>query len=553
MSTPVLNNGLFLRDTNYKVSSHVDSYHLVNMLKSSEPMDLGPVDLWAMSQKVEMPLYQMASFGGKNTILVDNPRGEYKWQTPVVQDLPYIVENIETGNNLLGQDGTTFKIKLNKRSFGHGDIITYDKYKGEELFITADDILPAGDGFIYTVQLVNKNNVASLDKAYLKPGTKFFRKGSARGEYGEKFSDIGELSAGFREYYNFVGGAEAHVHYSVSSRAEMMMKGGMNADGTVPVTEIWRSFDANIAKDPSLTNIDAMVSKMGKDYIKKAYDNGDLSRTFVTKMEAAHLSKIANDIETYLMWGKGGRIKQDGPDDIRLSVGLWDQLDNSFKRIYNKSGFSLELFRSEIFNFYNGKVDFKGPDPSRQIIVQTGMAGMKMVNEAIKKEAFNIAGASAGQNNALFTDMSKAGIGAISGNNAMDLNFGFAFTSYTIPFLANVKFVLNPAFDNVHTNDIENPIIDGFPLSSYNFIVFDITDNTNDNIFLLKMKWDSELKWFYQNGTMDYMGRSQGFASVGNFNGYRVFMSQMMPSIWVKDPTKVLKIVMRNPITGGSF
>lgn len=32
--------------------------------------------------KVEMPLYQMASFGGKNTILVDNARGEYKWQTP---------------------------------------------------------------------------------------------------------------------------------------------------------------------------------------------------------------------------------------------------------------------------------------------------------------------------------------------------------------------------------------------------------------------------------------------------------------------------------------
>jgi hypothetical protein len=97
------------------------------MLKSSEPMDLGPVDLWAMSQKVEMPLYQMASFGGKNTILVDNPRGEYKWQTPVVQDLPYIVENIETGSNELGQDGTTFKIKMKKRSFGHGDIITYDK------------------------------------------------------------------------------------------------------------------------------------------------------------------------------------------------------------------------------------------------------------------------------------------------------------------------------------------------------------------------------------------------------------------------------------------
>ena len=542
MATPVLNNGLFLRDTSYKVSSHLDSYHLVNMLKSAEPMDLGPVDLWAMSQKVEMPLYQMSSFGGKNTILVDTPRGEYKWQTPIVQDLPYVTEDIEPTAAILGQDGTTFKLKLNRRVFGHGDIITYDKYRGLELYITADDILPSADGYIYTVQLVNNNNNASLDHKYLKPGTKFFRKGSARGEYGERFSDIGELTNGFREYYNFVGGAEAHVHYSVSSRAEMMMKGGLNADGSVPVTEIWRTFDKNL--DPSIANIDQMLAVMGKEYIKKAYDNGSLTRSFLTKMEAAHLTKIATDIETYLMWGQGGRIKQDGPDDMRLSVGLWAQLDNSYKRIYNKSGFTLDLFRSEIFNFYNGKVEFKGPDPQRNLIVQTGMAGMKMINQQIKKEAFGTG---------LTVNMDQSGVGAISGNNAMDLNFGFAFTSYTIPFLANVKFVLNPAFDNVHTNDIENPIIDGYPLSSYNFIIFDITDNTNDNIFLLKLKWDSELKWFYQNGTMDYMGRSQGFQSSGNFNGYRVMMSQTMPSIWVKDPTKVLKIVMRNPVTGGSF
>jgi hypothetical protein len=541
MSTPVMNNGIFLRDTTYKASSHIDSYHLQQMLRTSEPMDLGPVDLWAMSQKVEMPLYQMANFGGKNTIDVDNARGEYKWQTPIVEDLPYIVEDVEPGNNSLGHDGTSFKIKLNKRKFGNGDIITYDKYKGVELYITAEDILPSGDGFIFTVQLVNNENARTFDKRFLKPGTKFFRKGSARGEYGEKFSDIGEISNGFREYYNFVGGAEAHVHYSVSSRADMMLKGGMNADGTIPVTEIWRTFDKNI--DPAIANLDDMLKKMGKDYVKKAYDNGNLSRAFVTKMEAAHLTKIATDIETYLMWGQGGRIKQDGPDDMRLSVGLWHQLDNSFKRIYNKGGFSLDLFKSEIFNFYNGKVEFKGPDPMRDIIVQTGLAGFKIINEAIKKEAYTAG---------LVLNGDKSGLSAVSGK-AMDLHFGFAFTSYTIPFLANIKFVLNPAFDNVHANDIENPIIDGYRLSSYNFIVFDITDNTNDNLFLLKLKWDNELKWFYQNGTMDYMGRSQGFQSSGNFNGYRVMMTQTMPAVWVKDPTKVLKIVMRNPITGGSF
>jgi hypothetical protein len=539
MATPVLNNGIFLRDNTYNASSHVDSYHLSNLLKSAEPTDLGPVDLWAMVQKVEMPLYQMSSFGGKNIISVDNARGEYKWQIPVTQDLPYIVEDIESANTTKGVDGQLFKIKLNKRTFGHGDIITYDKYNGVEMYITADDIIPAGDGFIYTVQLVNNDSTKYLDNKYLRVGTKVSRKGSARGEYGERFSDIGNVNAGFREFYNYVGGAEAHVHYSISSRADLMMKGGMKADGTVPVIEMWRNFDKNV--DPSVSSLEDMASKMGKDYVKKAYQNGQLTRSFLTTLEAAHLTKIANDIETYLMWGQGGKVKQDGPDDIRLSVGLWKQLDNSFKRIYNKGTFNLDLFKSEIFNFFNGKVEFQGPDPKRALVVQTGLGGMKLINEAIKKEAIN---------SGLVINASE--VGAITGKG-MDLNFGFAYTQYVIPFLANVKFVLNPAFDNIHTNDIENPIIDGFPLSSYNFIIFDITENTNDNIFLLKLSWDNQLKWFYQNGTMDYMGRTQGFQSSGNFNGYRVFMTQTMPAIWVKDPTKVLKIVMRNPVTGGSF
>ena len=537
---PNFQNGIFLRDSSYKTSSHVDSYHMMNLLKSAEPMDMGPVDLWAMAQKVEMPLYQMSSFGGKNVINVDNARGEYKWQVPVAQDLPYIVENI-AGTGSLGIDGTTFQIKLNKRAYGPTDIISYDKSSGAEMYIVPDaEIIPVGDGFIYTVQLVNNDSTRYLDYNYLAIGTKIFRKGSARsGDYGERFSDIGDVSSGFREFYNYVGGAEANVHYSISSKADMMMKGGMKADGTIPVIELWRNFDKSL--DPSITNLEQMEGKMGRDYMKKATSSGTLSRTFLTTLEAAHLTKISKDIETYLMWGQGGTVRADGPDKIRMSVGLWKQLDNSFKRVYNKSSFSLDLFKSEIFNFFNGRVEFEGPDPNRSLVVQTGMGGMRLINEAIKREAV-----------ASGMVINASEVGAITGKG-MDLNFGFAYTQYIIPFLANVKFVLNPAFDNVHNNDIENPIIDGFPLSSYNFIIFDITDNTNDNIYLLKLGWDNQLKWFYQNGTMDYMGRTQGFQSSGMFSGYRVYMSQTMPAIWVKDPSKVLKIVMRNPINGSSF
>ena len=51
MATPVLNNGIFLRDTSYKASSHVDSYHLTQMLGNSEPMDMGPIDLMGNDPK----------------------------------------------------------------------------------------------------------------------------------------------------------------------------------------------------------------------------------------------------------------------------------------------------------------------------------------------------------------------------------------------------------------------------------------------------------------------------------------------------------------------
>jgi hypothetical protein len=542
MATPVLNNGIFLRDTNYKASSHLDSYHLANMLKDASPMDMGPVELWAMTQKVEMPLYQFSSFGGKNVIEVDNIRGEYKWQTPISNDLPYIVEDIDSSNSTKGVDGTKFRIKISRREFGQGDIITYDKYNGLEMYVCPDEeIIQASDAFIYTVQLVNNDSTRYIENKYLANGTKLFRVGSARGEYGENFSDI-ISKTGFREFYNFVGGAEAHVHYSISSRAALMTKGGLNADGTIPVTEIWRNFDSTI--DPSVPSINALAAVMGKDYMKRAMDNGTLTRTFLTTMDAAHMTKISRDIENYLMWGKGGRLRQDGPDDMRLSVGLWKQLDSAFKFVYNKNSFNLDLFRTQLYDFFMGKVEFDGPNPNRTIKVQTGIAGMQMISTAITTQA-----------NALGWTIQAAtdnGVGAVTGKG-MNLGFGYAFTSVIIPFLAKLEFELNPAFDNVNNNAIENPLIDGFPLSSYSFILYDITDNTNDNIFLLKYKYDNQLKWWYQNGTMDYQGRTSGFASVGNFNGYRVYMSQTMPAVWVKDPTKLLKIVMRNPITGGSL
>lgn len=242
------------------------------------------------------------------------------------------------------------------------------------------------------------------------------------------------------------------------------------------------------------------------------------------------------------MWGEGGTINA-GQDKVRLAKGLWQQLDNAYRRVYNKREFSLDLFRTELFNFFNGKENFVGPDPKRDIVVQTGMGGMKLVNDAIAKYAMS---------SGLILNAKE--LGAIQ-KSGMDLRFGYSFTGFTIPFIANVQFVINPAFDNVHDNDIDNPIVDGYRLSSYSFIIFDVTEMGNDNIILLKhTALDNGLIWFIEEGDMSYMGRQlQGFRGKPNLSGYSVYMRQYMPSIFVKDPTKIMKIVMRNPITGLAF
>lgn len=547
-NTPVLNNGLFVRESSYKVGSHIDSAHLMNLIKQEKPTDLGVIDIWAMSQKVEMPLYQMSSFKGKNVIEVDDPQGRFTWKVPVAQDLPYIVEDV-SGLDKPGLDGTTFRIRLSgvdgSRPFGPTAVFRFSKYSGPELYVVPEDIARiepsgAGESWTYTVQLVNNDNYRYLDKKYLVPGTKVFRVTSAKGEFGRSYDDTSVAGSSYREYYNYVGNAEATSTYSISSRAVLYAKSNVASDGGLKVLEVWRNLDNSL--DPTITTLDGIANKMGDKYVREAIKNQSLIRGWIPAMEAAHISKIAKDIENYLMWGEGGTINA-GMDKVRMSKGLWQQLDNSYRRIYSKKEFNLEMFRTELFNFFNGKENFVGPDPKRDIVVQTGMGGMKLINAAIAKEAVG---------SGLILNAKE--LGAVT-NTGMDLQYGFSFTGFTIPFIANVKFVLNPAFDNVHDNDIDNPIIDGFRLSSYSYIIFDVTQMADDNIILLKNKHlDQGLIWFIKQGDMSYMGRElKGFQGDPNISGYSVYMRQFQPSIFVKDPTKIMKIVMRNPITGLAF
>lgn len=544
MATPTLQNGFFTGEITASIGSDISTYNLLDIASkfgTSKRDDMGPVDLWIDAQKIDSPLYRFSSFGGKNVEYVKHERGEFTWQRPVTVESPFAVEDVDPGNVTKGIDGQTFRIKLSKR-FGHTAKLTYDKMSGVDIRITQEDIIPTGDGFVHTATLINNDSFKFLDNQFLKSGTRWYHVGSSGGEFDQKYDSV-EASAGYREYYNYVGNSKATFEYTVGTTAALMLDAGINVkNNKIDLLGMWKVNDASL-KDPTITDLNQLKGALGGEKgLMKAVADQRLDFGFVNKIEAKGLGKIAADIEYDLMWGKGGIITTDGVEMLRESIGLWGQLNNSFKTIYNKNQFSLEFFKAEINNFYLGKVDLVGPDPKRMIIVQVGKAAMDLATTEIEKKALG---------KGLVVEATE--IGAISGSNPQELHYGFGFTSFTIPFVANVKFVYNPALDPIHANDIENPIIDGYRLSSYSFIIFDITDQGSDNIKLLKQDWDNELRSWYTNGKFDAMGRRSGFQSSGGNYGYKVQFEQRKQAVWVKDATKVLKIVMRNPKTGGSF
>lgn len=538
MATPALVNGIFYRDTKYELSQHIDKAHLM-ALSPETPQDLGVVDLWAFMQKREMPLYKMANFGGKGTILTDTQ--QYTFRVPVTtDDLVEIVKDITTDTRP-GIDGKKFKILVSEEKFGHGSILKFDKYSRVEIVVTHDPIRRVGDNFEYTVKLINSDNAKYLDKKFLQNGVKLQKIGSVRApEFGQSWDSSKWSGAAMREYVNYVGMAEAQDHYYVSKEAAIS---GVDSK-IIEFVQI-----DGLKDDLGIPSLERFMNKSGMSAsdLAQRYKAGGVRVSWASVMDVKCVSKIARDIENYLMWGSGGRVLLDGADEVILPVGLWHQIDaGGYKHIYTKDTFSYSMFKTLIQNFYHGKEDYKGPDPSRVLYVQTGLAGMGLANEMIRKEA--------NAHSLIF----NAYEGNIVKGDRLSQSFGMFYTEVVIPFIATLRFVYNPALDNTVTNSLENPEIDGFNLSSYSFIIFDIDENGgSDNIKLLKWSKDTNLNWKFENGTWYHPATPTvmrgGFASNGDFSGYKAKFWQRYPAIWVKDPTRVLKIVMKNPITGNTL
>lgn len=541
MATPAITNGIFYRQTQFDTRSHMAKNYLPFMTVD-KITDLGPVEYWAYSSMSEMPLYKMSSFGGKNIREIDGDLARYQVPTAADETVE-IVSDISTTDKP-GLDGSKFEILLSSDRFGYGDILKFSQFTPFQIYVTPDPIRQKGEAFIYTVKLADNGNVKYVDKKYLAPQTKIGKFGSLMSpEFGQNYSSWALKGGGEREYILKIGDAVAQTEYWISNKANEY---GISLREYNKVKEY---IQIDGASDPTIPELNKYMQSVGMSPLdlRKKVENGEARMKYAFAMDDISLGILAKDYENQLMWGTGGRAMMDGQDEISLPTGLWQQLNSGYLHVYNYNNFSKYIFTKAYYNYFHGKRPITTPGQEPEVMIETGWGGLTLVNDMIAKEA---------NNHAMTVDAQK--VGALTGN-AFNLGWGMWYNELTLTGLVRLKFRYNAAYDAIHMkNELDNPTLPtGFNLSSYSFIMYDL-DDFEGNVELLRNK-NAKVKMIIQNGRDTHPMGEMGGGQISKFfassrkSGFGVAFERPYDAIRVKDPTRILKIVMRNPFTGEPF
>ena len=540
-----LNNGIYLQRREYDYNVHLDKAHLMQMEagKTQDATDLGMITPWITTGYMDRPgMWDLIGKGQNRVIHLDGH--VYTWKTPIADQPTYVVEDV-SGMDKPGIEGTTFKIKLNKRTFGNSAIITPEKFSGIELYVTADEIRTDGDGFIYTVKLNTTNKKLKwFPKEYLQSGVIFFQIGSVLGEYGKTYNDFGSIKTGYTEFYNYVGEGIANVHFTVTRDAALSTISNKCVAGLSEyrkVIEMYQLRPGSAAWDISRSG-EADMSKLASAYkSEKEFSRDVVKRTWIPEIERLAMVHVERDVEFYSMWGAGGTLNVEGNSNVRMPVGLFHQMNLGPTYNYNIPKFTLKKLDAWLTSRLKDKID---PYGTNVIRIGTGLGGLKLV----RGQMLDVM-----QSSGLTVQHDKYVYGTDNQKLTLDLP---NFIKYRMSF-GYVEFVHVPALDPIQANELENPQVDGHRLSSYMFIIDDLTAQ-NDNIYEIVYGPDRDFNHFYVNGRMNYMdspafgtSRSGPYQSSGPaIPGFEVYIEKRHKMYWVKDPTKSLLIKPYNPRTG---
>ena len=126
---------------------------------------------------------------------------------------------------------------------------------------------------------------------------------------------------------------------------------------------------------------------------------------------------------------------------------------------------------------------------------------------------------------------------------------------YQIPNIGYIKVEWEPGFDPVKADEFVNPVLPtGYRLSSYTMLIEDY-NTSRENILIVRKQAANRIKMHVESGDETHPLLRQTTNVAGNnvtvvngsdeLTGYQVKFSSRADTAIVKDPTRLLKLVLR--------
>lgn len=545
----VLQNGIYLTTSSYGGESlHPDSAHVQVMNGGKEESTyLGVIAQYATTGfKNQGNIWDFALQGAKSLSVDTNL---WEWDLPTTTEDFMILEDL-SGSATPGIDGQTFKLRVNKRGAGNSATVKFDRFSTVELSVTDDPIIQDGRSWVMTFRLATTNGAEKfVPKQLLTQGTRLIVNSSHFGEFDTVWNDGGVIPrSAMSRFYQYVGQTDANISHSITDRAAMSTvssKAMYSLEQYRKLIEMWVFKPGSDAFDYSMGK-----TLSGKDPIKYVYGGGEAGKEkarrdlmltkWVPEVEALCMARLKLDQENEALFGTGGQIVKEN-NTYNRPIGAFFQLNKGYKHFYNVGNITWERFNAILTSRFKDRIE---PFGGNVIRIYTGWGGIRQADRMI--------GAQPSQYGMVIdSDPYIQGKSNTGANN--NLTFNRPYYRSAMTDIGMVEFVYKPSFDPVQANELENPIVNGFRLSSYLYMIVDITGQ-NDSIYEIKYRPEDEFRWFFENGKMDYMGKKTGFHGKLNAEyAFRVAMLLRHKAYWVSDPTRAFMLIPYNPFTGVPF
>lgn len=533
------------------LKNHIDIPY-VTALAPEKPLDFGVLDLWALKQRTESPLLTMAI---DNAQVIYSDSEYYTFELPTAGETTTRLVSGGLDKDKFGMDGEEIPFVVTRRDLSAGSIFKFDLTSRVSFTVVDRTIEQMGKHFKLWAVLNTNSTVKYVTKAEFQPMRQVIKLADIRGLDFSSYKAVWQVSnLGRSKYKNYLTNAILQQSYRVTSGAVEYLNTNTRFDGRqmrmmeetiLQFYQVKGVGDSRVIAD--MRNQDTYTTWIQRLEQEKANGNGEAAMVNLLDSVAINLMQRQNN--NLMIWSDQINILRDGYDTTRLIPGVWFQLDQAgYKHSYSIESFTLDTLTNAIKDFEFGKVPLKDSISTNRYTIRTGRGGTELIYQAFMKKGFQIP-----------AQINNADHGFITGQ-ANNLSYRVPrFTDFQIPNIGIIQVDYEPGFDPVMADDFVNPILaGGYRLSSYTMLIEDYNTG-RDNIAIVR-KNGSKMRMIVEPGDQTHPALRQGHTVNGiqlgmhqssdELTGYEVKFLGRADSAIVKDPTKLLKLVPKNPRTG---